>query len=229
MDVYTAVAGRRAVRAFDPRPIPHDTLERVMTAATRAPSGANLQPWRVYVVTGAALTQLKHRTGARVASGDSGDEPEYRMYPPRLPEPYGQRRAAAAEQRYGALGIARTDDAGRAAQVARNWDCFGAPAALFCYIDAVMGPPQWADTGMFLQTVMLLLRAEGLDSCLQMAWSIYHRSVAETVGPPEGSTLFCGMSIGYADPDAREPRIDRAPVGETISFITEQMSAAVGG
>lgn len=81
-----------------------------------------------------------------------------------------------------------------------NWDCFGAPAALFCYIDRDLGLPQWADIGMYLQSVMLLLRAEGLHSCPQMAWSQVRKTVAEVLSPPDGLILFCGMSIGHADP-----------------------------
>ncbi len=219
MDVYTAVETRRAIRAFTADPIPPGVLNRVLSAAGRAPSGANLQPWNLYLVTGAALEGLKTRASGRVAAGDPGDESEYPMYPPVLPSPYRERRAAAAEQRYHALGIERNDTHGRAAHVAGNWDCFGAPAALFCYVDPVMGPPQWADVGMYLQTVMLLLRAEGLHSCPQMAWSVYHRTVAELLCPLDGAILFCGMSIGYADPATPHPSIDRAPLTETVTFL----------
>ncbi|UQS24398.1 nitroreductase [Amycolatopsis thermalba] len=217
MDVYEAVATRRAVRAFDGTPVPHEVLARVLRAASRAPSGGNLQPWHVYVVTGEPLAQLKKRTAERVAAGDPGDEREYTMYPPDLPSPYRERRSAAAAQRY--RGIARDDAAARQAAVARNWDCFGAPAALFCYLDRTMGAAQWADAGMYLQTVMLLLRAEGLDSCPQMAWSVYRTTVAEVVSPPERLILFCGMSIGYADPAASQERIERAPMAETVTFL----------
>ncbi|NUP25457.1 MAG: nitroreductase [Nocardia sp.] len=222
MDIYTAVESRRAVRAFTAEPIAPAVLERMLSAAARTPSGANLQPWNIYVVTGAALEELKKSTSERVAAGDRGDAPEYRMYPPDLPPPYKQRRAAAAEQRYRAHGIHRTDARARAAQVAANWNCFGAPAALFCYIDQLMGPPQWADLGMYLQTVMLLLRAEGLHSCTQMAWSVYHRTVAEVVCPPDGAILFCGMSIGFEDPTTSHPRIKRAPLAETVTFIDDR-------
>ncbi|GHE84771.1 hypothetical protein GCM10017786_15730 [Amycolatopsis deserti] len=113
----------------------------------------------------------------------------------------------------------RDDTAARRATVARNWDCFGAPAALFCYLDRTMGAAQWADAGMHLQTVMLLLRAESLDSCPQMAWSVYRTTVAEVVSPPERLILFCGLSIGYADPAANQERIDRAPLAETVTFL----------
>ncbi|WP_020423198.1 nitroreductase [Amycolatopsis sp. ATCC 39116] len=215
MDVYEAVATRRAVRSFRDTPVPHEVLSRVLRAAARAPSGGNLQPWHVFVVTGAPLADLKKRTLERVATGDPGDPREYPMYPPDLPTPYRERRSAAAARRY--RNIPRDDAAARQATVARNWECFGAPAALFCYLDRIMGAAQWADAGMYLQTVMLLLRAEGLDSCPQMAWSVYRTTVAEVVSPPERLVLFCGLSIGYAA--VTPERTERAPLTETVTFL----------
>jgi nitroreductase len=159
MDVYEAVTSRRAVRGFTDRPVPGEVLERVLSAAAWAPSGSNLQPWHVYVVTGGPLAELKKRAAERIAAGDAWDEREYEMYPAELKSPYRERRAAFAEQRYGALGIARGDIVARQRAAAGNWACFGAPAALFCYIDRDLGQAQWSDVGMYLQTVMLLLRA----------------------------------------------------------------------
>jgi nitroreductase len=219
MDIYEAVRSRRAVRAFTGRSVPRETLERVLAAAARAPSGGNLQPWNVYVLTGEPLEALKRCIALRLAAGDRGDEPEFDMYPPLLGSPSRERRAAAGEQRYCALGIGRDDRAERQREVARNWDCFGARTALFCYIDRAMGSPQWADLGMYLQTVMLLLRGEGLHSCPQLAWSVYRTSVAEVVSPPPELMLFCGMSIGYEDTTATPVRIDRAPLVETVTFL----------
>jgi nitroreductase len=101
------------------------------------------------------------------------------------------------------------------------WDCFGAPAALFCYIDRELGRPQWSNLGMYLQTVMLLLRAEGLHSCPQMAWSTYRRTVAEVLSPPDGLILFCGMSIGFEDAAVAYARTGRAPLDETVTFVDD--------
>jgi nitroreductase len=196
-----------------------EVLERVLSAAAWAPSGSNLQPWHTFVLTGAPLAQLKKRALERVATGDPWDEREYEMYPPALKSPYRERRSAFGRERYGALGIARDDWEARQRSAAENWDCFGAPAALFCYIDRDLGPPQWADVGMYLQTVMLLLRAEGLHSCPQMAWSVYRETVAEIVSPPEGLILYCGMSIGYEDTSANHVRTGRAPLDETVTFV----------
>ncbi|WP_053658845.1 nitroreductase [Streptomyces sp. MMG1121] len=219
MDVYEAVASRRAVRAFTDVPVPRAVLHRVLAGAARSPSGGNLQPWRVHVLTGAPLAELKKLTAERAATGDPGDERAYRMYPPEPKSPYRERRSAAAAQRFGALGIRREDTEARRTAVTANWHCFGAPCLLLCYIDRDMGSAQWADLGMYLQTVMLLLRAEGLHSCAQTAWSVYHRTVAQIVSPPENLVLFAGLSIGHEDPSAPYARIGRAPLGETVTFL----------
>jgi nitroreductase len=219
MDVYEAVTSRRAVRGFTDRHVPKEVLERVLSAAAWSPSGSNLQPWNIYVVTGAPLAELKKRAGERVAAGGPWDEREYEMYPPELKSPYRERRSAFGHERYSALGIAREDWEARQRAASANWNCFGAPAALFCYIDRDLGLPQWSDVGMYLQTVMLLLRAEGLHSCTQMAWSVYRKTVAEVLSPREGLILFCGMSIGYEDVTVRYTRTGRAPIDETVTFV----------
>lgn len=219
MDVYEAVTSRRAVRGFTDRQVPREVLARVLTAAAWTPSASNVQPWHAYVLTGAPLAELKKRAGERVVSGDPWDEPEYEQYPPDLKSPYRERRFAFGEQRYGGLGIPREDLEARQRAAAANWDCFGAPAALFCYLDRDMGPAQWSDVGMYLQTVMLLLRAEGLHSCAQMAWAKYRKTVAQVLAPPTGLILFCGMSIGFEDVTVRDPRTGRAPLDETVTFV----------
>ncbi|MEV6238170.1 nitroreductase [Lentzea sp. NPDC051838] len=219
MDVYEAVTSRRAVRAFTDQEVPHEVLERVLKAAAWAPSGSNIQPWRIYVVTGQPLAELKKRTLDRLAAGDAWDDPEYQQYPAELKPLYAGRRSAFGAQRYGALGIERGDLEARQRAASGNWNAFGAPAALLCYLDRDMGSPQWADAGMYLQTVMLLLREEGLHSCPQMAWAKFHRSVAEAVAAPDGLVLFCGMSIGYEDASVTEPRTLRAPLDETVTFV----------
>src|SRR5262245_56646655 len=219
MDVYEAVKSRRSVRGFTDRRVSMEVLERVLSAAAWSPSGSNIQPWNIYVVTGAPLAELKTRAVEHVSHGDPWDQRQYEMYPPALKSPYGERRSAFGRERYTALGIAREDWEARQRAAIANWKCFGAPAALFCYIDRDMGRPQWADVGMSLQTIMLLLRAEGLHSCPQMAWSQVRATVAEFLSPPEELILFCGMSIGYEDPSVRYARTGRAPLDETVKFV----------
>lgn len=221
MDVYEAVDSRRAVRAFSDEPVPRDVLDRVLTAATRAPSSGNLQPWRVYVVTGRPLAELKKRATDRAFAGDPGDEREYPMYPDGLASPYLDRFAAAAAQRYEALGIER-DDPDRPRKIALlNSGAFGAPAVLFCYLDRSMGPGQWADAGMYLQTVMLLLRAEGVHSCPQVMWTNYRTTVGDVVGAGDSQVLLCGVSVGYEQDGVPPLRTGRADLGETVSFVGE--------
>ncbi|MBT1093510.1 nitroreductase [Streptomyces sp. Tu102] len=219
MDVYEAVDTRRAVRSFSDEPVSKEVLERVLAAATRAPSSGNLQPWRVYVVTGEPLAELKRRATARARAGDPGDEREYPMYPAELISPYADRFAAAAAQRYEALGIER-DDVDRPKKIAAlNAEAFGAPVVLFCYLDRAMGQGQWGDAGMFLQTVMLLLRAEGLHSCPQVMWTMYRKAVSEIVGADDGLVLFCGVAVGFERDGVPCLRTERADMSETVSFI----------
>lgn len=221
MDVYQAVETRRAVRGFTDEPVDEEVLRRVLTVAGKAPSGSNLQPWRIYVVTGEPLRRLRKTATERVVTGVPWDERQFEMYPRELKSPYGDRRAAFGKARYAALGIEREDWEARQRAAIANWDCFGAPAALFCYIDKDLGRPQWADVGMYLQTVMLLLRAEGLHSCPQMAWSQVRETVAEAVSPPDDLILFCGMSIGYEDPEVEYIPAERAPLEENVTFVTD--------
>jgi len=142
MDVYEAVKSRRAVRGFKDEPVSKELLERVLSAAAWSPSGSNIQPWNTYVLTGAPLAELKTRAVERVAHGDAWDERQYEMYPPALKSPYGERRSNFGKERYSALGIAREDWEARRRAAIANWNCFGAPAALFCYIDRDLGRPQ---------------------------------------------------------------------------------------
>src|SRR5262249_34122094 len=214
MDVYEAMTSRRAVRQFTDQPVSKEVLKRVLSAAAWAPSGSNLQPWNIYVVTGAPPAELKHPAVQPAAVADPWAGRAY------LKSPSRERRSAFGKERYSTLGIAGEDWEARQRAAIANWDCFGAPAALFCYIDRELGPPQWADVGMYLQSVMLLLRAEGLHSCPQMAWSVYHNTVAKVLSPPDGLILYCGMSIGYEDTTAPSEHIGRAPLDETVKFVT---------
>ncbi|MER5410873.1 nitroreductase family protein [Streptomyces sp. NPDC002769] len=219
MDVYEAVESRRAVRAFSDEPVPVEILERVLSAAARAPSSGNLQPWHVYVVTGGPLAELKRRATDRALAGDPGDEREYPMYPADLTSPYLDRFSAAAAQRYATLGIERDDPERPKKIAALNAGAFGAPVVLFCYLDRAMGPGQWGDAGMYLQTVMLLLRAEGLHSCPQVMWTMFRKTVTQAVGADDGRALFCGVAVGFEKEGVPHLRTGRADMAETVSFI----------
>jgi nitroreductase len=155
-----------------------------------------------------------------VAAGDRSEQPEYDIYPKELQAPYRDYRFQLGEAMYAALGIPREDKLRRLQWFARNYQFFGAPLALFCSIDRRMGPPQWSDLGMFLQSVMLLLREEGLDSCAQECWSVYPKTVTDFIGIPSERMLFCGMSIGHANPahPVNQFQSERAPLSQFARF-----------
>lgn len=201
LGVSEAVRARRSVRAFLDAPVPLQLLREALELAARAPSGGNLQPWWLHVVAGSELEKLRAVMRERVAT-QGPDPAEYDVYPANLWEPYRSRRFDIGEQMYAALGIERADKPTRLRRFAENYQFFGAPVGLFCFVERRMGAPQWSDLGMYLQTLMLLLKERGIDSCAQEAWSAYHQVVSDFVRSPAERMLFCGMAIGYADPNA---------------------------
>jgi len=221
MNVYDAIASRRSVREFLDRPVASEVIRRVLQAALRAPSGGNLQPWHFHVVGGERLRELKDIMRRRVREAPDGEGAEYDIYPRELVSPYRDRRFAMGEALYAHLGIPRENKAARRQWFARNFQFFGAPLALFCTVDRRMGPPQWSDLGMVLQSVMLLLRAEGLDSCAQECWAIYPKTIGGFLNLPAERMLFTGMSIGHADRDQPLDALvtERAPLAEVAEFI----------
>jgi len=207
--VSEAVRSRRSVRAFLDTPVLETLLREALELAARAPSGGNLQPWRIYVLAGERLAQLK-QTVRKAPPGPT----EYPIYPEQLGEPYRSSRYNVGEQMYALLGIPREDKAARMQQLQRNFEFFGAPVGLFCYVGREMGSAQWSDLGMYLQTLMLLLRERGLDSCPQESWATQHRTVSALLQAPPELVLFCGMGIGHADPAAPVNRLrsERVPL-----------------
>ena len=221
MKVSEAVASRFSCRAYLDAPVAAGQIERILDRARRAPSGGNLQPWRVYVVEGEPLRKLIARIRRKSLLNPRGEKPEYNVYPPKLHEPYRSRRYQCGEDLYASLGIPREDKKGRMKQFARNLQAFDAPAVLFFSIDRRMGHNQWAHLGMFMQTVMLLAKEEGLDTCAQESWGAFHKTVSKFIGLPAGQMLYCGMALGYADPEhpINQWRTERAPLEEFARFI----------
>jgi nitroreductase len=195
MNVSQAVAQRISVRAFRPDPVPGGLVREILEAAARAPSGGNLQPWRVHALTGAPLEALK----ARVRDNPFGETPEYDVYPANLWEPLRTRRFQCGEDLYATIGIPREDKAARLAQLAKNGELFGAPVGLFFSLDRKVGPPQWSDVGMLMQTIMLLAVERGLATCAQEYWARYPQTLAEILNLPADHMIFSGMALGYAD------------------------------
>ena len=204
MNVTDALNSRLSVRDFLPTPVPAALIRQVLATASRAPSGGNVQPWQIDVLAGERLDALKAIMQARlaeVAAGDHSEAPEYDIYPKELVSPHRDYRFKVGEDMYARLGIPRDDKPARLRWYARNYQFFGAPMALFCSVDRRMGPPQWSDLGMFLQSVMLLLREVGLDSCPQECWAVYPRTVGDFISMPAERMLFTGMAIGQRNPD----------------------------
>jgi nitroreductase len=213
--VTHAILSRRSTRAFLPRPVGREAVEEMLELAARAPSGGNLQPWQVDVLTGVPLAAL-----AAEALTSTRAEMELEVYPSPLPEPYRSRRYRSGEALYEAIGIPREDRAARLAQFARNFEAFGAPVLLLFSIDRIFDRPQWAHLGMFIQTLMLLAEERGLATCPQEAWAAVHQVAARHIELPAERILYCGLALGHADPDAPIDgfRTERAPVGEFARF-----------
>ncbi|SFI00521.1 Nitroreductase [Collimonas sp. OK307] len=214
MNVSDAVRSRKSVRAFLNKPVPQALLREVLSLAARSPSGGNVQPWRIDVLVGEPLVAFKDRIEERMNTDFSPDPAEYPIYPTKLGEPYRSSRFKVGESMYELIDIARDDKMGRLRWLQNNYRFFGAPVGLFCTVDRDMGAAQWSDLGMYLQTLMLLLRERGVDSCPQEAWSVYHQTVREFLQTPPERMLFCGMAIGYADPAAAVNRLqsEREPL-----------------
>ena len=222
MNVSDAVASRMSCRAFLDTPVPGAVVREILDAARRAPSGGNLQPWWVYALAGTPLFELRAKVRQQVRDDPRGDgSHEYDIYPPGLGEPYRSRRFKAGEDLYATLGIAREDKGLRLRQLARNYEFYDAPVGLFFYVDRSLGPPQWSDVGMYMQTVMLLARERGLHTCAQEIWSLVPRTVATCLGAPAHLMLFSGMALGHADPThpINTLRTERATLDEFAHLL----------
>ncbi len=220
MTVVDALKTRISTRAFLDKPVSEPVIRAILEAAKYAPSGGNLQPWHVHVVTGEDLARLKAIIREKQVDNPRGEGSEYHIYPPELTEPYKARRYKTGEDLYATIGVTRDNKMGRLIQFARNFEFFGAPVALFFSIDRQMQPGQWSDLGMFIQSVMLVATEMGLATCAQEAWAIWYKTLGEYLPVPAEHMLFCGMALGYADPDAaiNTLRTQRADLSEFVTF-----------
>jgi len=217
MKVSEAVLSRSSIRAFSSKPVNQSLIKSLLKKSQRAPSGGNLQPWKIFVLNKKSMKDF-------LLFQEKWTKPEipaYDIYPPKLKEPYRTSRFELGEQMYEILGIGREDKDARIAQVMKNFRFFDAPCAFFCFVDRQMGPPQWSDLGMFLQTFMLLAKEAGLDTCAQEAWSMKHDSVSKFVKAKDSDILFCGMAIGYRDESAavNSLKSERRPLKEWAKFL----------
>lgn len=220
MDVSEAVAARRSVRGFTSQPVDEGKLKALALKASRAATGGNIQPWHVDIVHGAAMDELKAIMRGKLERGET-EKPGYDIYPREMTDAAKARTFAIGEELYRHLGIPREDKAARIRWFARNFQFFGAPAAYFVTVDRGMGPPQWADLGMFLQNLMLLAVEAGLATCPQEAWAVYPETVTRFLRTPPERMLFCGVAIGHEDPDdpVNRLRSERAPEAEWLTVV----------
>jgi len=220
MKLADAIRNRYSCRAFLDREVEADKIERILRLATRAPSGGNLQPWRVAVVSGRAKRALAAEMEARFRAGVRG-KPDYRYYPEHWTEPYKSRRFACGRQLYSALGIEREDKDRRREQWIENYRSFGAPVVLYLYMEShlVTGTSgAYVDLGIFLQSLMLAALEEGLATCPQQALAEYPRIVKQTLDLRDDTVLVCGVALGYEDPSAPVNQY-RTPRAEPVEFV----------
>jgi nitroreductase len=198
--VTEAILQRRSARAFLNRPVPAGLIREIIDVARRTASSSNMQPWRLAVMAGADLDRLRGAVRQSLAANPSAEGSEYKIYAPSLKDPYNRRRIKCAEDLYGTIGIARENKMARLMQFARNFDFYGAPVGMILSIDRSMEQGQWADVGMFLQSILLLAHERGLAACPQAAWAAMHKTVRAHLSLPEEFIVFCGISLGHADP-----------------------------
>lgn len=220
MKVSEAVASRQSVRAFLDKPVDKETINWLLEQAQWTPSGGNLQPWRVYVLGGDRLAEFKSLIESKLQTNPMGEGAEYKVYPPKLKEPYRTRRFKCGEDLYASINVPREDKAARIGQFANNFRFFGAPVGMFFAIDRCMQEGQWSDLGMYIQTLMLLAREKGLHSCAQEAWAWWPRTVCRFLDIPDEFMLFCGMALGYMDEShpINNWRTDRADIDEIVEW-----------
>jgi nitroreductase len=212
-DVFEAARTRRSMRAYRPDPVPIEVLREIVALGRHAPSGSNIQPWRVHVLTGESLQRLGNAIQHAFLTDEAGHSRDYEYYTDPVEEPYLARRRQCGWGLYSTLGIARGEREKSKAYRARNYNFFGAPAGLVFTIDRKLERGSWLDYGMFLQTIMLAARARGLHTCPEASIASYPDIVRRELGIGTEYIVICGMAMGYADPadivnTFQPPRID---------------------
>jgi nitroreductase len=220
MSVVDAITSRISIRAFTDQPVTREEIHAILDIARWSPSGGNAQPWKAIAVAGEEVATLSSLAQTTLAANPRGEADEFPIYPENLWEPHRSYRFGVGEDMYALLNIPREDKFGRLGQMARNYQFFGAPAALFFVIDRRMGHGQWAHLGMFMQTVCLAAEAAGLGTCAQEAWAMVRKTLHGHFGLAETEVVYCGMAIGHPDRTAaiNTLRSRRADVGDFTTF-----------
>lgn len=199
-DVFAAARTRRSIRAYKGDPVPPETLREIVAIARYAPSGSNIQPWRVHVLTGATLKRVSDALVREFLSGRP-EKRDYKYYTDPIEEPYLARRRQCGWGLYSTLEIERGDFEKSKAYRKRNYEFFGAPAGLVFSIDRRLERGSWLDYGMFIQSIMLAARAKGLHTCAEASISNYPDVVRRELGIRDDLIVICGMAMGYAEPE----------------------------
>jgi nitroreductase len=219
-----AIVSRRSVRAFLDTPVDPSIIREILQVASRAPSGTNTQPWKVYVLTGAAKERLSAEiveTFLDPAKAAQHHE-EYDYYPKEWVEPFIGRRRKVGFDLYGLLGLAKDDKDGMKRQHARNFEFFDAPVGLIFTVDRIMGKGSWLDFGMFMENIMISAVGHGLATCAQAAFNQFHKIIERQLNLPANEAMVCGMALGYEDKKAliNTLKTARVPVDEFVTFIS---------
>ncbi|EJF89893.1 nitroreductase [Bartonella melophagi] len=219
-DIFQSILSRKSIRAFTDQPVEQETIKKILKLAARAPSGANLQPWQVIVITGDMLQKVGEELSRLVLSGVKGKR-EYHYYPRQWREPYLSRRRKVSLDLYKSLGIQKGEQEKMLRQHARNFSFFGAPVGLLFTMDQDMEIGSWLDLGMFMQTIMLVARGFGLDTCPQAAFADYHKQICTLLSISFEQRLICGMALGYRDANAPENNFEteREPIENFVRFV----------
>lgn len=220
MHVDEAIQSRHSVRRFLPRAVPFEVVRHILEVASRAPSGNNIQPWRVHVVTGEARDNLCRDILQAARETAERYQPEYAYYPTQWFEPYKERRRQCGYALYETLGIQRDDIERREQQMLRNYNFFDAPVGLLLTLDRRLNTGSYMDLGMFIENILVAARGQGLHTCAQAAFATFHEVVRRHLPLGEEELLICGISLGHADPDAPENHLvtEREPVEAFARF-----------
>jgi len=217
--VDEAIAGRRSTRRFLSEGVPKETVASLLELGAMAPSGTNVQPWKVYALSGAAKEELSRAIMKKFDDGEQ-EQREYDYYPKVWEEPWLSRRRKIGKSLYGVLGISKDDKEGVKRQMARNFTFFDAPVGLIFTMDRIFGLGMFMDIGMFMENVMVAARARGLDTCPQAFFADYPDTIRKRLGIGQNEIIVCGMALGYADPEAPENTLkaDREPLETFADF-----------
>ncbi|MEM9733124.1 MAG: nitroreductase [Pseudomonadota bacterium] len=221
--VEAAITSRRSIRAFRPDPVSAQTVRHILEVAARAPSGTNMQPWQVHVLTGQPLTDFTDKMQAAFAAPDTPKDALYKYYPDQFFEPYKSRRRKVGLDLYSLLGLGKEDGEGMFKQHRRNYAFFDAPVGMIFTLDERLEVGSILDYGMFLQNIMIVARGMGLDTCPQAAFTPYGSTIQNLLGLEESEKIVCGMALGYADETAIENTLktERAPLEDWVRFHAE--------